>query len=55
MCLHARLINLGYGEDAMNLVQILNESPLPKELAFSEAEYAGRVAKCGLSIHGSLP
>ncbi|MEE2979930.1 MAG: Xaa-Pro peptidase family protein [Pseudomonadota bacterium] len=29
----------------MDLVEILNESPLPKELAFSEAEYAGRVAR----------
>ncbi len=45
MWLHASLINFGYGGDTMDLVEILNESPLPTELAFSEAEYAARVAK----------
>ena len=29
----------------MDLVEILSASPLPKELAFSEAEYAGRLAR----------
>src|SRR5262249_9540289 len=33
------------GEKAMNLVDVLQQSPLPKELAFAESEYAERVRK----------
>ncbi len=29
----------------MDLVKVLTDSPLPRELAFDEAEYAARVAK----------
>ena len=32
-------------EAIMDLVKVLTDSPLPRELAFDEAEYAARVAK----------
>jgi hypothetical protein len=50
MWLHAGLTNFGCGENIMDLVEILNESPLPIELAFSRAEYAARVAKTQASM-----